>query len=94
MTSSGGERLGLSEARDLLGHQVAFNAHGGQWVTGELVGIADRPQLMVRRADGMVEHYTLDTVDGWCASPKGRPVTDTTMDDLVCDQHGDQRETA
>lgn len=67
--SSSGSRMSLDDARAVLGHAVAFTAHGGQWISGQLIGIAEQPQVIVRDADGHDHHFTLSTVEGWAASP-------------------------
>lgn len=76
------DRMSLEDAQAALGHYVAFNAHGGDWVTGRLVGVADTPQLFVERPDGSQGVYTLSTVDGWAVSDKEYPVAASGMDVL------------
>lgn len=64
-----GDHMSLEQAHGVLGHEVAFTAHGGQWVTGRLVAIAEQPQVVVEGRDGEQGHFTLHTISGWTASP-------------------------
>lgn len=61
-----GNRLSLEQARSLLGQPFAAETNLG-WLTGKIIAVVDRPQIVVEDQHGVIHHIVIDIVHDWAA---------------------------